>query len=87
MAVPKYHHQFLDLHAIDINEPENGSSATSDNSELTPGFVSDQDDAVDGTGIGGAEDVEFMNAVLPVTLRRINEVRDKRAQKNSVLAD
>ncbi len=86
--MPRFHHQFLDLHAIDTMEPENESSHSSDSSDsLTPGFVSDKDDAIDGADIGVAADVEFMNQVLPVTLRRIQEVRAQRSRKNRVAAE
>ena len=83
MDEPRYHHPFMDLHSIDIQEPE---SASSDNSsDLTPGFVSDKDDAVSGKEIGTQDDVAYLSAMLPVTMRRINEVRSQRAKRQTML--
>ncbi len=80
LATPKYHHQFLDLHAIHASDHDSCMSS-SDSSELSSGFVSDHDDAVDGLHIGTDAGLEIMARQLPVTLQSIRNVCKVRQHK------
>ena len=81
-AVPNYHHQFLDLHAKHASDDDSFMSS-SDDDNLSAGFISDRDDALNGPTIGNAAEMEFLARQLPVTLQRIKNVRKKRQQKQA----
>lgn len=81
-AVPNYHHQFLDLHAKHASDDDSFMSS-SDDDNLSAGFISDRDDAINGPTIGNAAEMEFLARQLPVTLQRIKNVRKKRQQKQA----
>ena len=83
-AVPKSYGQYLDMTAQHPTDDEEDVSSTDDSQELTPGFVSDADDAIDGDTLGGdAVVMEYMRTMLPMTTRRLTEVRKKRCQSSN----
>ena len=81
-AVPNYHHQFLDLHAKHDSDDDSFMSS-SDDDNLSAGFISDRDDALNGPTIGNDAEMAFLARQLPVTLQRIKNVRKKRQQKQA----
>jgi hypothetical protein len=57
-------------------DDEEDVSTTDGSEEMTSGFVSDADDAIDGDLMGGdADALLFMAQMLPMTTRRLTEVR------------
>ena len=76
-AVPRrYRSKFANIsatHASDEDIQDRGSASSDTERELTPGFVSDQDDAIEG--MVNAADMAYMAEMLPLTAPRTREVR------------
>ena len=76
-AVPRrYRSKYANIsatHASDEDIQDRGSASSDTDRELTPGFVSDQDDAIEGTV--NAADMAYMASMLPLTAQRTREVR------------
>ena len=76
-AVPRrYRSKYANIsatHASDEDDQDRGSASSDTDRELTSGFVSDQDDAIEGTV--NAADMAYMAEMLPLTAPRTREVR------------
>ena len=75
-SIPPRSTQFLDLEAKHDTDHDSGIS-TSESGDLTPGFISDNDDCV-AKADDNTADMDVLAEMLPVTARRIKEVHDKR---------
>ena len=75
-SVPPRSTQFLDLEAKHDSDDDSGIS-TSESGDLTPGFISDNDDCVSKADDNTA-DMNVLAEMLPVTARRVREVHGKR---------
>jgi hypothetical protein len=69
-ALPKRPCQFIDLSAVHASDNDNANSYyDTDESDLTPGFISDNDDGVP------AQDQEWVDDVLPITTRILRNAK------------
>ena len=75
-SVPPRSTQFLDLEAKHDSDDDSGIS-TSESGDLTPGFISDNDDCV-AKADDNTADMDVLAEMLPVTARRVREVHSKR---------
>ena len=75
-SVPPRSTQFLDLEAKHDSDDDSGIS-TSESGDLTPGFISDNDDCV-AKADDNTADMDVLAEMLPVTARRVREVHGKR---------
>ena len=69
-ALPKKPCQYIDLSAVHASDNDNANSYyDTDESDLTPGFISDNDDGVP------AQDQEWVDDVLPITTRILRKAK------------
>jgi hypothetical protein len=76
-AVPqRYYNRYADITATHASDEDKCSASSDTDRELTPGFVSDQDDAVDGTVNAG--DMAILAKILPLTARATRDAQMRR---------